>query len=200
MARLWSQAIALLVVALLVWLAGILSAREKQAFAQALVFDPRAAEAPLVTPAFELDGRASPVRIDTVSDVDNEWMFVGYSLINDQTGDTYDVGREVSYYYGVDAGESWTEGSRADSVTLPAVPPGRYFLRIEPEGEPAGRPIRYRVAVIRDVAVRVWLVVAAVLILLPPIFATWRGASFERRRWAEAGGVSSDSGGDGDDD
>jgi hypothetical protein len=100
----------------------------------------------------------------------------------------------------VDEGESWTEGGRADSVTLPAVPPGRYFLRIEPEGEPAGRPIRYQVAVIRDVAVRIWIVVAAALILIPPIFATWRAASFERRRWAEAGGVSSDDGGDGDDE
>jgi hypothetical protein len=198
--RMWRQAIGLLALALLVWLAGILGAREKQAFAQALVFDPRAADAPIVTPSFALDGRASPVRIDTTSDIDNEWMFLGYSLINDQTGDTYDVGREVSYYYGVEGGEPWTEGGRIDSVTLPAVPPGRYFLRIEPEGEPAGRPIRYQVAVIRDAAVRIWLVAAAALILIPPIFATWRAASFERRRWAEAGGVSSESGGDGDDE
>jgi len=192
--RMWSQALALLGLALMVWLAGVLGARQQQAFSQALSFDPRAGEAPLVTPTFDLDGRASPVRIDTTSDVDNQWMFLGYSLINDQTGDTYDVGREVSYYHGVDEGESWTEGDRADSVTLPAVPPGRYFLRIEPESEPAGRPIGYRVAVIRDVATHIWFVAAAALILMPPIFATWRAASFERRRWAEAGG------GEGNDD
>jgi hypothetical protein len=198
--RMWGHAMVLLVLALLVWLAGIFGASEKQAFTQALVFDPRSPDAPFVTQPFVLDGRASPVRIDTASDADNEWMFLGYSLINDQTGDTYDVGREVSFYHGVDEGEAWTEGDRADSVTLPAVPPGRYFLRIEPEGEAAGRPIRYRVTVMRDVAIRIWFVVAAVLILIPPILTSWRGASFERRRWAEAGGTSSDGGGDGDDD
>jgi hypothetical protein len=198
--RLWRQAMALLVVALLVWLAPILVEGETQAFTRTLVFDPQAPDAPLVTPTFVLDGRASAVRIDTSSNVENEWMFVGYSLINDQTGNTYDVGREVSYYYGVDGGDSWTEGDRADSVTLPAVPPGRYFLRIEPEGEPAGRPIAYRVTVIRNAAVRTWLVAAAALLLIPPVLATWRAASFERRRWAEAGGVSSDRGKDGEDD
>ncbi len=198
--RMWGQAMALLAVALLVWLVPIFAAHETRAFTQALVFDPRAPEAPLVTPTFVLDGRASAVRIDTSSDLENEWMFVGYSLINDQTGDTYDVGREVSYYHGVDDGEAWTEGDRADSVTLPAVPPGRYFLRIEPEGEGAGRPIAYRVTVFRNATIWIWLIAAAALILVPPIVATWRAASFERRRWAEAGGVSGDGGGDKDDE
>src|SRR5262249_32978888 len=68
--RIWRQAMALLVLALLVWLVPSLGAREQQAFSQALVFDPRAPEAPLVTPTFALDGHASAVRIDTTSDVD----------------------------------------------------------------------------------------------------------------------------------
>src|SRR5262249_47860835 len=115
-------------------------------------------------------------------------------------GDTLDFGREVSYYHGYDEGESWTEGSRADSVTLPAVPAGRYFLRVEPDGERNGKPIQYQVTLIRGVATSVWFFIAVVLLLIPPALTTWRAASFERRRWEESGGSSSDSGDSGDDD
>ena len=105
----------------------------------------------LVTPAFELDGRASTVRVETATNLNNQWMGVGYALINDETGQTFEFTQELSYYYGVEDGESWSEGSTANSVTLPRVPPGRYFLRIEPEGERTGKPVSYSVKVIRDV-------------------------------------------------
>ena len=69
-------------------------------------------------------------------------MYVGYALINDETGQTFEFAREVSYYYGVEDGESWTEGAPTDTVALPSVPPGRYFLRVEPEGDRTVPPVR----------------------------------------------------------
>jgi hypothetical protein len=136
--------------------------------------------------------------VETSASIDNQWLGVGYTLINDETGDTYDFGREVSYYHGYDAGESWTEGSRADTVTLPAVPSGRYFLRIEPEGEPNGRPIQYQVTVVRGVTTSAWFFMALALLALPPILTSWRALNFEHRRWEESGGSSTDDGGDDD--
>jgi hypothetical protein len=50
-------------------------------------------------------------------------------LINDQTGQTFDFGREVSYYHDSDG----SEGSRNNSVIVPSVPSGQYYLRVEPE-------------------------------------------------------------------
>jgi len=135
---------------------------------------------------FELDGRPTAVEIETTTSLDNQWMFVGYALVNDETGQAFEVGRDVSYYHGVEDGESWTEGSPRDSVELPSVPPGRYFLRIETEGERTVQPIRYRVRVVRDVSTSLWFVVALVLIVVPPILASRRALAFERQRWQES--------------
>jgi hypothetical protein len=69
---------------------------------------------------------------------------------------------------------------------LPTVPPGRYFLRIEAEGDRTASPVRYRVRVVRDVSTSLWFMIALGLIAAPPILATWRAATFERRRWQES--------------
>ncbi|HEX7137630.1 MAG TPA: DUF4178 domain-containing protein [Vicinamibacterales bacterium] len=200
--RMWKNAAMLAALATLVWLAYLVTAQQTQVFTQGFVYDPRpgsaasrGADTSFVTPTFEMGGRPSAVRVETAANIDNQWLGVGYTLINDETGDTFDFGREVSYYHGYDDGESWTEGSRADWVTLPSIPSGRYFLRIEPEGEPNSKPIQYQVTVTRGVSTSVWFLIALVLVLVPPVVTTWRAMSFERMRWAESGGSSS-----GDDD
>jgi hypothetical protein len=197
----WRTAALFIAVATLLWVAHLATAREKVAFAQTFTYDPRGTQdSSFVTPLFELDGRPSAVRVETAADVDNQWVGVGYALVNNDTGQTYEFAREVSYYHGVEDGDSWSEGSRTDGVTLSRIPSGRYFLRIEPEGDRAGRPMRYRVRVIRDVATSIWFFAALVLIVIPPLASTWRSATFERQRWAESDlrppGSSDDGGGD----
>ena len=44
------------------------------------------------TPVFELDGRPTAVEIETATNLDNQWMFVGYALVNDETGQAFDFG------------------------------------------------------------------------------------------------------------
>jgi hypothetical protein len=183
----WRNAALLVALATLLWLAHLASARGKQTFAQTYVFDPRAApDAALVTPVFELDGRPTAVEIETATNLENQWLFVGYALVNDETGQAFEVARDVSYYHGIEDGESWTEGSPTDSVALPSVPAGRYFLRIETEGERTASPVRYRVRVVRDVSTSLWFIVALVLIAVPPILASRRASMFEHRRWQES--------------
>jgi len=183
----WRNAALLVVLATVLWIAHLASARGKEAFAQTYVFDPKTAqEASLVTPVFELDGRPTAVQIETATSLDNQWMFVGYALVNDETGQAFEVARDVSYYHGVEDGESWTEGAATDAVALPSVPAGRYFLRIETEGERTASPVRYRVRVVRDVPTSLWFIVAVVLIVIPPILASRRALLFERRRWQES--------------
>jgi ribosomal protein S27E len=183
----WRRAALFAALAVLLWLGHLATARSKQAFVQNLVFDSRQVQdASLVTPVFELDGRPTAVEIETATNLDNQWMFVGYALVNDETGQAFEVARDVSYYHGVEDGESWTEGASTDTVTLPSVPAGRYFLRIETEGDKAPQPVRYRVRVVRDVSTSLWFLVALVLIAVPPVLATWRSSKFEHRRWQES--------------
>jgi hypothetical protein len=199
--KMWRQAALLVALAAIVWIAHLATARQKQAFSEALVYDPRSNEdVLLVTPEFELDGRAAATSVETTTNLDNQWMGVGYALINDETGQTFEFARELSYYYGVEDGESWSEGSTADSVTLPSVPPGRYFLRIETESERTGKPVQYTVRVVRDVATWVWFVGALILVMLPPVMSSFRSAAFERRRWQESDHGAGESDDDEEDD
>jgi hypothetical protein len=98
-------------------------------------------EGSFVTPLFELSGRTTNVEVEIRTNLENEWAFFNMALINDETGQGYDFGREVSYYHGVDSDGSWSEGKKADSVVIPSVPPGRYYLRIEPEMEKAAEAV-----------------------------------------------------------
>jgi hypothetical protein len=183
----WKNAALLVALAALLWIVHLVSARGKEAFAENYVFDARAAQdASLVTPVFELDGHPTAVQIETATSLNNQWMFVGYALVNDETGQAFEVARDLSYFHGIEGGESWTEGSPTDRVALPTVPAGRYFLRIETESERTAAPIQYRVRVVRDVSTSLWFMVAVGLLALPPILAWWRASKFESRRWQES--------------
>jgi hypothetical protein len=143
-------------------------------------------EASFVTDPFTLEDRISNVEVKTSASVDNSWIYLNYALINQDTGQAWDFGREVSYYHGYDSDGSWTEGSRTDNVVIPSVPSGHYYLRIEPEVDPKHPPIAYSVQVERDVPVFGFFGIAFLALLLPAIAITWRSINFERMRWAES--------------
>ena len=124
--------------------------------------------------------------MSTATDLDNSWAYFNFALINAESGQTYDFGREVSYYSGYDSDGSWTEGNRRDSVIIPSVPPGHYFLRIEPESDRKPGRISYTVTVTHDYPVGYWFWIAAGLLVVPAILITWRSINFEHRRWQES--------------
>ena len=95
----------------------------------------RAAESSFVTPIFEIGPRPSNVEVSITTNARNNWIYFDLALINADTGDAYDFGREVSYYSGTDSDGNWTEGSDRDDAVLPTTAPGRYYLRVEPETE-----------------------------------------------------------------
>ena len=143
-------------------------------------------EPSFVSDEFALSGGTSTVQVKTYAPVDNHWIYLNYALINQDTGQAWDFGREVSYYHGYDSDGSWSEGSRADSVVIPSVPAGHYYLRIEPETDPSLPRIAYTVDVIRDVPVFGIYGIAFAALLLPALLISWRAYTFERSRWSES--------------
>jgi hypothetical protein len=139
-----------------------------------------------VTDDFELKGHTSNVEVDTSTDLNNRWIYLNYALINEETGQAFDFGREVSYYHGYDSDGSWSEGGQNDSVAVPSVPPGRYYLRVEPEGDPQYGVTYYSVTVKRDVPQYRFYGLALLALLAPAILLTWRTLSFEHLRWEES--------------
>jgi hypothetical protein len=143
-------------------------------------------EPSFVTDVFELTGRTSNIQVKTAAPVDNHWIYLNYALIDQDTGQAWDFGREVSYYHGHDSDGSWTEGKQEDSVVIPTVPPGHYYLRIEPEADPSLPSISYTVDVIHDVPVFGIYGIALLVLLVPPLLISWRAFTFERSRWSES--------------
>lgn len=143
-------------------------------------------EASFVTDVFELQGRTSAVEITTEASVNNSWIYLDYALINQDTGHAYDLGKEISYYHGSDEDGSWSEGGQRGVATIPSVPPGQYYLRIEPEGDLGSGVIYYSATVRRDVPQYSFFGLAFFALLIPAALLTWRAMNFEHLRWAES--------------
>jgi hypothetical protein len=165
-----------------------LASTDQPVFQSNYEFDRSAAggETSFVTDTFELGGHTSDVEVTTAASLQNQWIYVNYALINQDTGEAWDFGREVSFYSGYDSDGSWSEGSKSDSVVVPTVPPGKYYLRIEPESDPGHAAISYSIAVRRDVPVMSFYGIGFLALLIPAILITLSSASFERTRWAES--------------
>jgi len=202
-ATIWFAFAVFLVVLVLLLMSFSIFARNEQVIDGNYTFNTSArGEASFVTDVFELKGHTSDLELKTTADLNNNWIYLNYALINQDTGQAYDFGREVSYYHGYDEDGAWSEGSREDSVAVPSVPPGNYYLRIEPESDFGHGTISYSIFVTRDVPQMSFFGLALLALLLPAGFITWRSMSFEHLRWAEsdyAPVAASDDGDDSDD-
>jgi hypothetical protein len=149
-----------------------------------------------VTPTFQLDGRKSNIELSIHTDLDNNWVYFNFALINNQSGETFDFGREVSYYHDSDG----SEGSRDNSVIIPSVPSGQYYLRVDPEMARGSAFVAYDLKLRRNVPNYGFFGLAFLLLLIPPAFTTYRRGSFESARWRESDYAPSVSSSKGDDD
>lgn len=199
--ELWRLYWTFLLIAFALLLAGHVFSRNEEVFHDSYRFTPgNQPQASFVTPVFELKGRPTNVEISTKTDLSNNWAYFNYALINEETGQAYDFGREVSYYNGRDSDGSWSEGSAGDTATLAAIPSGRYYLRVEPEMEPHARSMDYEIRVRRDVPRSSYFWLVAFLLLIPPALTTFRRFAFEGQRWQESDYAPATSSSSGDDD
>jgi hypothetical protein len=151
----------------------------KEVFKDSYELAPRAGNEPsFVTPPFTLSGRDSNVQLRIHTDLKDSWVYFSFSLINQQTGQAYDFAREVSNYT--------DEGSPNNSVIIPNIPSGQYYLRVEPELDSSNKLLHYDLTLRRDVPNYVFFWIAAVLLLIPPVLKTMRATSFETARWRES--------------
>ena len=183
----WGLVGAFLLVLLVLLIVTYMAARDERVFEQSYQFDTNAkGEASFVTDQFELKGHTSNVEVTTTAHLNNNWIYLNYVLINVDTGHAYDFGREVSFYSGYDEDGGWSEGSTHDSVTVPSVPSGNYYLRVEPESDPKRGVIPYTITVRRDVPQFSFFALGILALLLPAGVVTWRSLNFEHLRWAES--------------
>jgi DNA-directed RNA polymerase subunit RPC12/RpoP len=144
-----------------------------------------APEAAVFTEPFVVP-RKGNLQVKVTAPVSNSWLYVGGALINEETGglDEFDV--EVSQYSGVDGGESWSEGSTSGTTFIPAVPAGRYVMRLSPQWQAGLQPSHYEVSMRSRVPRFGYLFLGMVLLFIWPLIAAWRSFRFNVARWADS--------------
>ena len=147
---------------------------------------------------FELAGRRN-IRITGESPVQNTWVYLEADLINEETGLVQSVPIEISYYYGVEDGESWTEGGQKDSTDVSSMPAGRYVLRLEGQWEKWQTPATVQVRIMQNVTKGLNLLILLIVLSIVPLLMGIYHICFERRRWSESMFGGGDSSNDDDD-
>ncbi len=129
----------------------------------------------------------SNLQVKVHAPIDNSWLYLEGALINEETGAVDEFDLEVSYYSGTDSDGAWSEGSTTEARYIPAVPAGRYTLRLEPQWETGRRPPPGYALTVTSRVPRFYHVFLAVLALLAwPAGRLWRYFRFETERWSES--------------
>ncbi len=162
----WTAAFALLLALIVMGLGMSTFSRHEEVYRQSYNFSKEA----YVTPTFELKGHTSTVEIKTTTGRGLD-VFINYALIDTASNKAWDFARHIEECH--------------DTALVPSIPPGIYYLRVEPEFD--SQPDNtYEIVVRRDVPSVAWLWLAGILILVPPCLKGLSGTSFETLRWAES--------------
>lgn len=145
---------------------------------------PGAAEAVHFTEAFEVS-RQSNVQVNVEAPVSNSWLYLDGALIDEGSGDVHEFDVEVSYYFGRDSDGAWTEGGTKSKSFVPAVPAGRYVMRLAPQWGGATVP-RYALDVRQGVPRFTHVLLGLFLLAVWPLRLAWRHFRFEMARWSES--------------
>jgi hypothetical protein len=85
--------------------------------------------------SFHVAGAGGLIRVRVEAPaLDNEWMAVDLAVVEGEDNVLYDFDSDVSYYHGVEDGESWSEGSHADSHYIEIPKAGDYRLLVHAVG------------------------------------------------------------------
>lgn len=158
---------------------------------QRLVFSPGNEES-TTTQNFQLDSAARNLVLRHDTDLDNNWLGLGLTLVEKNSGRAWTAQTDVAYWHGSDGGESWSEGDRTRELVFRDLPAGTYYFVIDPEIS-AEKPVAVadRVKVIRDQAAWSNFFFLLAFLAALPLFSRYRMTAFEIERWKKADFLSS---------
>jgi hypothetical protein len=174
--------------------AAYFSQRPEQVTALSGVVNPGMASGPIITETFEFTDDGN-VGFHLNGEVSNSWVDVDISIINAVNQSALDTAVGVSFYFGREDGEGWSEGSKTATTTIGDIPRGKYYFTIQATGggNTDGRPIRYDLSIIRHDRYFGNFLLALILGILPVIWNVFGSWGFETKRWATSTQVAQSS-------
>lgn len=146
-----------------------------------LAYQSAAADKTIVTPPFTLSGGSAPLHVHSEAGMipTGGYLALKGSLVNADTQQTIPLMLPMTNYAAL------AEEQRSD-VVLPAVPAGKYYLRLDPDASASvtNAPIRLSLERGGIFWSNFWL--GLVAICLWPLWTRLRAANFEKERWNES--------------
>lgn len=139
------------------------------------------------TKAFDLNKRTNTIWVENDTNFDNGWLDLNLELVDEASGQVWHAQREISYYSGVEGGESWSEGSHSDDVVFADLPPGHYHLTVDGQAAPElTDKVVSKLSVQRGGARWSNFFLLFGLLTIFPIWSFFRCNAFENQRWMES--------------
>jgi Domain of unknown function (DUF4178) len=179
----WALAVAACVLAFLIQSR---TGSERMLQGAVIHIDPVAASKSYSTAVFTVPSRANVV-VEGIAPLQNNWMDLDLTLVNDASNDAYEATQSLEYYSGVDDGEGWSEGSSSGETYFSSVAAGNYRVVLEPAvGQMAPNGMDIRLIVRHNVPAwgNFWLAVLGLLAF--PVYAALYRWYFEYRRWSNS--------------
>jgi hypothetical protein len=151
------------------------------AHAPAVPGQPTPREGSFVSDPFEVKADGRDLELAIASTLDSDWLGLDVALVHDESGQVWEDSQELSYYRGVEDGESWSEGSQTANVTYERMPAGHYVLRLEATNEAAKPPPSLQVRVDSDTPPVGWTAIAFGALTVLCIVDRIRAAGLRRR-------------------
>ena len=135
--------------------------------------------------AFRIDRDMARLELHHRAPLSNSWVNVQTELVNRKTGQIYSASKALSYYSGVDEGESWSEGKQEGETVFYGVPAGEYSLVVHGEAAPeAAVGLTDNITLQSAPAPFLNLLICWIFLAAWPVFNWLRASSFETSRWA----------------
>lgn len=101
--------------------------------------------APVSSRLFEVT-RPGALEVTMNSSLNQEWLEMNLSIMNEQTGAEYSATRTAEYWDGYDADGHWVENKQEVTASFSDVPAGRYLMSVYPSSG-AHRPLTMNVSI-----------------------------------------------------
>lgn len=133
---------------------------------------------------FELDDAGTVHSLEFSAPVNNSWIYVEAALLNESNEVVAEFGAPIEYYYGVDGGESWSEGSTRYTDYFVIDRPGAYRLLTRAEAPPGQTP-SFEMSVSSGVRLARYNLVLLFVSGVWWILEMLRRRFFEAKRWGD---------------
>jgi hypothetical protein len=128
--------------------------------------------------------RRGNVFVKSMAPVNNDWMELELSLVNEEKNEAFEARQVIEYYTGYDGGEYWSEGGQVAESSFSSIPAGNYRLVIDPSpGQmgPNGMDVSLEIKRNAGVWGNFWMIFFFIIVF--PLYAFLYRWYFENKRW-----------------